>query len=197
MILGIDFSLNGTGLSIIDSTFNLLDWKVFTVDHKLAEMDSNIILIPSKNTQELKLDWVCETIKDYIQKVDFICLEQQIGLNFSWADGYGILKYFCRKLDKPYITAAPTAVKAFAGSGKADKIQMGYFLRKEYNLDFDFIGSISNNVVDATWLAIIGNIFQNIFVFNKPFENLCEKRLEILNKIAISNKYIEKPRKKK
>lgn len=196
MILGIDFSLNGTGLVILNSDFNIIDWKLFSLDKKLSETNSNILLIPELESQELKLDWVCETIKEYIQKVDFICLEQQIGLNFSWADGYALLKYFCRKINKPYITAAPTSVKAFAGSGKADKIQMGYFLRKEYSFDFDYIGNSANNIVDACWLAILGIIFKNKFILGKSVE-LTDKRIEILEKIAISNGYMHKSKRKK
>ena len=41
------------------------------------------------------------------------------------------------------------------GNGKR-KNMMAYYLRKDYGFDFDDIGKLANNIVDATWMAIIG-----------------------------------------
>ena len=78
----------------------------------------------------------------------------------GWVCYYKIL----RKKNLPYITLAPTSLKKYAGTGKADKVQMSYFLRKEYNIDFDFLGDVANNIVDACWLAIVGTEFYKKYI---------------------------------
>ena len=33
---------------------------------------------------------------------------------------------------------------------------MDFFLKKDYGFDFDEIGKLANNIVDASWMAILG-----------------------------------------
>ena len=95
-VLGIDFSLNGTGLFFIDEN-NQTKFILFSKDKKLSSLESCVIL-PNILIQEDRLDWVVEKIRDIIinEDVSFICMEDHIGRYFNWMDGYGILKKFIR-----------------------------------------------------------------------------------------------------
>ena len=162
-ILGIDFSLNGTGLSIFDSK-NILFKKVFTSVKKNYDLDKeNFILIPKFDNPEQKLDWVCHEIIN-CTSYDFVVMEDHIGSYYNWMDGYGIIKHYLRKNNKPYIMVPPTQLKRYAGSGKADKDAMTELLKNEYKIDLDYIGKLANNIVDATWLSIIGRDYYNRFL---------------------------------
>lgn len=180
-ILGIDYSLNGTGLSIYNGkevTFK----KVFTSIKKNKEKDKEtFILSPKFNNTEEKIDWVCKTIvncTDY----DFVCMEDHIGRYFNWMDGYGIIKYLLRERNVPYLMISPTQLKKYAGSGKADKTQMSYFLRQEYNIDLDYIGDLANNIVDATWLAIVGYKFYDKYILENKIKE-SKERTKILESL--------------
>lgn len=154
-VLGIDYSLNGTGLSVYDGE-NVIYKKVFTVSKKHETEDpENFIYVPKMDNQMEKIDAVCPIIIDCTD-YDYVCMEDHIGRYYNWMDGYGIIKYLLRQNKKPYIMASPTMIKKYAGNGKADKNMMSFFLKKDYNFDFDYIGKLANNIVDATWMAIMG-----------------------------------------
>lgn len=181
-VLGIDYSLNGTGLSIYDGkqvTFK----KVFTTVKKNYENDKEVfILSPKFKNKEDKIDWVCENIIN-CTKYDFVCMEDHIGSYYDWMDGYGIIKHYLRKNNIPYLMVSPTQLKKYAGSGKADKSQMSYFLKQDYQIDLDYIGDLANNIVDATWLSIVGLNFYKSFV-NKEDVTINQERLKILQKLV-------------
>ena len=180
-VLGIDYSLNGTGLSVFDGN-QVLFKKVFTNVKKNYESNKEIfILLSSFDNQEQKIDYVCETIincTDY----DFVCMEDHIGSYYNWMDGYAIIKHLLRKNNKKYLCVAPSQLKKYAGSGKADKTQMSYYLRQDYKLDFDYLGDSANNIVDATWLAILGYSFYDKYLDNKNIK-LSKERMDILKKL--------------
>lgn len=179
-ILGIDYSLNGTGLSIFKDK-KILFKKVFTLAPKVYDENPDVfILIPKFGTTEEKIDWVCNHIincTDY----DMVCMEDHIGSYYNWMDGYAILKHYLRKNNKPYLCIAPSQLKKYAGTGKADKTQMAYFLRKEYKLDFDFLGNSANNLVDATWLSIVGNAFYDKIIKHKKIKINEDRNLILQN----------------
>lgn len=154
-ILGVDFSLNGTGLAVLEEC-SLIDKYVFSL--KKSDL-KEVITIPKFEEQSDKLDWVCKKILDVAKTSDFICMEEHTGSYYSWMDGYAILKHLFRENGIPYITISPTSLKKFVVSGKADKNQMAYYLRQEFNLDFDFLGESADNIVDATWLAFVGECY--------------------------------------
>ena len=162
-VLGIDFSLNGTGLSLFDGK-EVIFKKVFTSIKKNYEEDKEtFILSPKFNTTGEKLDWVSEQIvncTDY----DFVLMEDHIGSYYDWMDGYGIIKHLLRQKSKPYVMASPTMVKKYAGNGKADKEMMSFFLKNDYSIDLDYIGKLANNIVDATWMAIMGYSYYKIYI---------------------------------
>ena len=177
-VLGIDYSLNGTGLSVYDGSAIVFK-KVFTKIKKLFNQDKeNFILLPNMNTVEEKIDWVVDQIincTDY----DFVCMEDHIGSYFNWMDGYGILKYLLRRKNIPYIMISPTQLKKYAGTGKADKEMMSTLLKQNYGFDLDYIGKLANNIVDATWLSIVGYDYYNLFIKKTPTQS-DKTRVEIL-----------------
>lgn len=180
-ILGIDYSLNGTGLSIYNGT-NIIFKKVFTDVKKNYESDKNtFILSPKFSNYEEKIDWVVDQIIN-CSKYDFVCMEDHIGSYYNWMDGYGIIKHYLRKNKTPYLMISPTQLKKYAGSGKADKDKMSYYLKLQYNFDFDYIGKLANNIVDASWLAIVGYNYYEKFVRNKKIK-VSPERLQILYKL--------------
>lgn len=180
-VLGIDYSLNGTGLSVFDGN-QVLFKKVFTNVKKNYESNKDIfIFLPTFNNQESKIDYVCDTIINCFD-YDFVCMEDHIGSYYNWMDGYAIIKHLLRKNDKKYLCVAPSQLKKYAGSGKADKTQMSYYLRQFYNLDFDYLGDSANNIVDATWLAILGSDFYNRYIQETDIR-LTKERTDILKKL--------------
>lgn len=185
-VLGIDYSLNGTGLSVYDGD-SITCKKVFTNAKNINEVYKDIFIqIPKFEKMYEKLDWVCKTIID-TNEYDFVCMEDHIGKYYDWMDGYAILKHYLRLKDIPYICVAPAQLKKYAGSGKADKTQMSYYLRAEYNFDLDYLGDSANNIVDATWLAILGFNYFKKYKSNKSIK-VSKERSEILIKIAQKQK---------
>lgn len=160
-VLGIDFSLNGTGLAVFDGkeiTFK----KVFSTVKKHDGLEE-YIYVPKMDSQMEKIDIVAPLIVDCTD-YDYVCMEDHIGRYFNWMDGYGVIKYLLRRKNKPYVMVSPTMVKKYAGDGKADKKLMDYFLKKDYGFDFDYIGSLANNIVDASWMAILGYKYHTIML---------------------------------
>lgn len=179
-VLGIDYSLNGTGLSIYNN--EIVFKKVFTSTKKHFEQNEEVfILSPKFETMEQKLDWVCNTIIN-CTCYDFVCMEDHIGSYYNWMDGYAIIKHYLRKINIPYICISPTQLKKYAGTGSATKQTMSELLFKEYNIDLDYLGPSANNIVDATWLSIVGLAYYDKFIENKDI-SLTTERLQILTKL--------------
>ena len=128
-----------------------------------------------------KIDWVVEQIIN-CSTYDFVCMEDHIGSYYDWMDGYGIIKHYLRKNNTPYVMVSPTMVKKYAGSGKADKDMMSYYLKLDYDFDLDYIGKMANNIVDATWMAIIGYNFHKLFLEKRKIL-LSQPRMVILEKL--------------
>lgn len=189
-VLGIDYSLNGTGLSVYDGK-DIIFKKVFTVTKKHQDENPDIfIYVPKMEDTMAKIDIVCEKIvncTDY----NFVCMEDHIGRYYNWMDGYGVCKHLLRKANKPYLMASPTMIKKYAGNGKADKNMMSYFLQKDYGFDFDYIGKLANNIVDASWMAILGYNFYKIHVEKNKKVWDTPARTKILKTLASKNKFEE------
>lgn len=188
-ILGVDFSLNGTGLAVYTGDdFSVTDVNVFS---KKKSENTKIITIPNITEQADRLDWVCEKIKSKLNNINFICMEDHIGSYYNWMDGYAILKHTFRSMGIPYIAVTPSALKKFVISGKADKNQMAYQLRQEFNLDFDFLGECADNIVDASWLAILGAFYYRRYHLNDKI-TLTKERSATLEQIlkGKNNKWV-------
>lgn len=155
-VLGIDFSLNGTGLVLFDGK-DIITKKCFTTIKKNEKDYPDIfIYVPKMDNTMEKISIVVEKIIEIAKDTDFILVEDHIGRYYNWMDGYGILKYLLFKNNLNYIMASPTMIKKYAGNGKADKNMMSYFLKLDYGFDFDYLGNLANNIVDASWMAILG-----------------------------------------
>ena len=160
-VLGIDFSLNGTGLALYDGK-NIIFKKVFTTVKKDEEKDPEVfIFIPKTKDTMGKIDEVAQIVVDCTD-YDYVCMEDHIGRYYNWMDGYGVVKYLLRQQKTKYIMASPTMIKKYAGNGKADKNMMSYYLKKDYGFDFDHYGKMANNLVDASWMAIMGYRYLNM-----------------------------------
>lgn len=178
-VLGVDFSLNGTGLAVYEENYGIESVNVYS----LKDLNfSEAITMPKFSEQADKLDWLCADILERAQGIDFICMEEHIGSYYSWMDGYAILKHLFRKNSIPYITVAPASLKRFVIGGKADKNQMSYMLRKEFNKDFDYLGECADNIVDASWLAIVGTNYYRRYILGHKF-NLSGTKSDVLEKI--------------
>lgn len=187
-VLGIDYSLNGTGLAVYDGE-NIIFKKVFTVVKKNEDENPDIfIYVPKMEDTMAKIDIVCEKIVE-CTNYDFVCMEDHIGRYFNWMDGYGVCKYLLRKLGKPYLMASPTTIKKYAGNGKADKNMMSFFLKQDYGFDFDDIGKLANNIVDASWMAILGYKFYKIEVEKNGYDT--PARTKIIKTLGKKNKFEE------
>lgn len=180
-VLGIDYSLNGTGLSIYDGN-NIIFKKVFTMVKKNVEEDPNtFIYVPKMEDTMAKIDIVADLIINCSKQYNFVCMEDHIGRYYNWMDGYGVIKYLLRQHKKEYIMVSPTAIKKYAGNGKADKNMMSFFLRNDYNFDFDYIGKLANNIVDASWMAILGYNYKKVCVQKTGYDT--PQRTKILQDV--------------
>ncbi len=192
-VLGIDFSLNGTGLSVYNGS-GIVFKKAFTTIKKNFEKDPDtFILIPKFESMEEKLDWVCmEIIAN--SNYDFVCMEDHIGSYYNWMDGYGIIRHYLRKQNTSHLMISPTALKKFAGCGKADKDKMSEFLKMYYKIDLDYIGKLANNVVDASWLAIVGYIFYVLYIDKNNTDKKVNKSITVERQFileTLNKKYLK------
>lgn len=187
-VLGIDFSLNGTGLSLYDGKDVLLK-KMFTVTKKHETEDpENFIFVPKMDNPMEKIDIVAKKIAEIAKKADFCLMEDHIGTYYNWMDGYGVVKYLLRQQNSKYVMASPTMIKKYAGNGSANKDMMSYFLKNDYGFDFDNLGKLANNIVDATWMAIIGYKYYKIFIEKDKSVLDSTNRMKILKTLASKNK---------
>lgn len=178
-ILGIDYSLNGTGLSIYNGK-EVIFKKVFTsIKKNYDQNNTDFILSPKFNNTYDKIDWVVDQIIN-CSNYDFVCMEDHIGCYYDWMDGYAIIKHYLRKNSVPYIMISPTMLKKYAGNGKATKDDMIFMLKNQYKFDFDYIGPLANNIVDATWLAIVGYKYYKKFIQKQEIQERQDIELILL-----------------
>lgn len=183
-VLGIDYSLNGTGLALYDGK-EIIFKKVFSMVQKHDGLEE-YIYVPKMEDTMAKIDIVAHNIincTDY----DYVLMEDHIGRYYNWMDGYGIIKYLLRQNNKPYIMASPTMIKKYAGNGGADKKLMDYYLKRDYDFDFSYIGKLANNIVDASWMAIMGWKLHKIYIEKEKGVTDTPLRLKILDTLAKKN----------
>lgn len=182
-VLGIDFSLNGSGLALYNGK-NIIMKKVFTTVKKHEDKDPEVfIFVPKTKDTMNKIDTVAEIIAKEALKADYVLMEDHIGRYYNWMDGYGVIKHLLRKQETPYLMASPTMIKKYAGNGKADKDMMSYFLKNDYGFDFDYLGKLSNNIVDASWMAILGYKYYKIFIEKDDKITDTPSRMKILKSL--------------
>ena len=187
-VLGIDYSLNGTGLSLYDGK-DVIFKKVFSTVQKHDGLEE-YIYVPKMEDTMAKIDIVSEAIVNCTE-YDFVLMEDHIGRYYNWMDGYGVIKHLLRKKGVQYLMASPTTIKKYAGNGSADKKLMDYYLQKDYGFDFNYIGKLANNIVDATWMAIMGWNFYKIFVEKNKSIGVSPNRTKILKTLYSKNNKFE------
>lgn len=187
-VLGIDYSLNGTGLAVFDGE-NIVLKKVFTTTQRDEEKDpETFIYVPKMKDTMAKIDIVAEKIVSFTDDIDYVCMEDHIGRYYNWMDGYGVVKYLLRQKHVEHVMASPTMIKKYAGNGKADKNMMSFFLKNDYNFDFDYIGKLANNIVDASWMAILGFQYHKIHIEKDKSVYDTPARYKILKTLADKEK---------
>ena len=87
--------------------------------------------------------------------------------------------------------ASPTMIKKYAGNGKADKNMMSFFLKNDYGFDLDYLGKLANNIVDASWMAILGYKYYKIHIEKIKTEHDTPARTKILKTLYDKQKKIK------
>ena len=187
-VLGIDYSLNGTGLAVFDGK-EIVMKKVFTTAKKDEDNNPEVfIFVPKMKDTMGKIDIVAEKIVSFTDDIDYICMEDHIGRYYNWMDGYGVIKHLLRKKGKEHLMASPTMIKKYAGNGKADKNMMSFFLKNDYGFDLDYLGKLANNIVDASWMAILGYQYYQIHINKNKKVHDTPARTKILKSLYDKNK---------
>lgn len=199
-IIGIDYSLNGTAVYEKDTASKDENYMYFTNDKKTT--DTNSIYIDEKLSQPEKIDIIIKFLQEnyFNQKnIDLVVLEAAaLSKNYEWQEAYGIIKHKLRLAGIKYITIVPTSLKLYAtGSGRADKTQMSYHLRQQTGLDFDYLGDIANNIVDAAWLINLGENYLECATNPKQIQLLPDyQQSTIENLLGLKPKKVKTKKKK-
>ena len=140
-VMGIDLSLNNTGLAYADG-----EAEVFSPEHN--------------NSTNAGMDRLCE-IRDHLVKATFDDLDLVVieGLAFDAHDTYrwsaqlaGIVRAAMFDLGVPFVLCPPGTLKKYAtGNGNAGKDQVTNACQKRLGYD-----GYNNDEADALWLRAIG-----------------------------------------
>lgn len=139
-ILGIDASLTGTGLAIIQNNRLI----TATLKNKLKGVERLLFII----------DEITQVILTY--KPDIIMLENYAFARANQAHQIGelggLIRCLCSSVDGDFYTVAPQALKKYlTGKGNTKKELMGKEIFKRHQIDLD-----SGDEVDAAVLALVG-----------------------------------------
>jgi len=199
IIAGVDLSLRGTGIFINNLDINKTYFYYFTKNPR--DINPQSFFIPEKLEQEKTIDKVIFSLKEILRnhRISKVCIEAPIGsAYYEWMDLYGIFKYILRVQGIECIKLAPAALKKYAtGSGGAKKPQMGYALRQEFGLDFDYLGEEANNVVDAAWCCDVMKNYVSVQDEYISIASLPEQKQDLIAILTGLKVKPKKPRKKK
>lgn len=143
--LGIDLSLTGTGLVLLEHRTRVIARKVFGTD---AEQD---LMARCSEVASEVLQWI------EVGKPDVICVEDYAitpnGGNVIKLVSLGaVIRYFFRQKGISYYTVPPNTLKMFAtGKGNAGKEQVMMHVYKKWTFE-----AVDNNEADAYVLAKMG-----------------------------------------
>lgn len=166
-VLGIDLSLNATGLAMIsiDESFPpLLEFgKKFTVHHfGNGDAYQGCLAVPAKDSGTLeRWESMLSPIMAYAQHAHQVQIEgYSFASNMQYARALtefgGIVRYHLRKIGHVPIEVAPTSLKKFVtGSGRAEKADMLYAVAVNFGVQLT-----DHNMADAFGLAKIGVALQ-------------------------------------
>lgn len=131
-IMGIDQSINSTGICIDDDSrlqYHLIVPKLTKKQKQLNDLKTNVLLhVYNKTTLDLNLKEICSIIESIIlnTRPDLISMENiSFGSNGRVIDLAKLVGYIlatCDKYNIPHIETPPTTIKKFAvGNGQAKK----------------------------------------------------------------------------
>lgn len=176
MFLGIDASLTGTGLALINDEYKIEKTLKLTVPHKDTERLfhlENLLLPFIEDSGKIKL--ICIEGPSYQSKEHTLF---QLG---EWA---GIIKLNLFKLGIDILIAAPSQIKKYI-SGKFEKASKKELvildIYKYYNEEIR-----DNDIADAYVASRIARDYYKCFVENIQDDNLKKSQIEVLKKIRDS-----------
>ena len=177
--LGIDPSLSGSGLLIIEDDYTLLSKDKFSTPVKGVERLYHL---------ELKL----QEYLDVHSNIEFVCIEgpalRETGRIFDLGQWAGILYLTLYKISIPFIIVAPLQLKKYVsliGKNKGKNVVM-LDIYKYFNIEIR-----DDDLADAYVLARIAHDYHKMFV-QKQILNLKKARMEVLNKLYETNTKIKK-----
>lgn len=159
--LGIDQSLNGTGLCVLEE------------DGAVSRL---ITVNPGKLRDAARLDFVVEVMRPYLSSVAYAAFEGysygSVSQHFSLGEMGGVLRLAVWKAEIPYVEVAPASLKKFAtGVAHAPKDMMIAAAKKAGAKPED------DNQADAYFLACVA---RNMLQLRMP---LMRASIEVLHQL--------------
>jgi Holliday junction resolvasome RuvABC endonuclease subunit len=175
MYLGLDLSLDGTGLVIIDDDYKI---KVIELLHVEARETERLLFLEEE---------FLRIIDPYKNKIKLTAYETPAfradGQQFSMGEWAGLVKLNLFKLGINVLKVAPTQLKKYViGVGRGDKSVIILDVYKNFGVEIR-----QNDQADAYVVARIAHDFDFIFNQNKQLE-LTKPQIEVINKMILTTK---------
>jgi len=203
LYLGLDPSLNGYGMVVLDGAGKLVDYKLIHSGHKLTKKLMKDVA-EDEHLEKIDLDeckksslidahrltafevFISEVYEEY-PNICGVAIEGyshgSVGRVFQLGEIGGITRVAAYKRGITFIEVPPTTLKKFAtGKGNADKIQIAFAMNKGYGIDFSGYTK-SDNLFDAYALARFAYLFFALEDMNQDDIDLISKsELDSVNK---------------
>ena len=173
MYLGLDLSLTGTGISLLEENYVIV---------KQAELSTKNFGAERLFHLELKF---LEFLENYKTDIKFCIIEgaayRAEGKIYELGQWAGIVQLNLFKLGIPFMEVAPLAVKKYIHGKGEDRGKNIVILDiyKNYGLTIE-----NNNIADAYLISRIAYDFYNIFLIKKAKDlDLKKYQTEVLNKL--------------
>lgn len=148
MILGLDISLNGTGVVVLDMAGDIC--LKSTIVPKNIGLDRMELI-------DRRIDSLILTYSPTLVVLEGYAFSMNMTGNSERKELTGILKYKFHKSKIPVVIVSPMSLKKFiTGSGKGDKNKIMLAAYKKWAIEFD-----DDNQTDAYGLARIGLAIKN------------------------------------
>lgn len=173
MYLGLDLSLTGTGLVIIDDDYKI---QVIELLHIEAREVERLLFLEEE---------FLNIIKPYADKIDLMAFETPAyradGQQFSLGEWAGLVKLNLFKMGIKMLKVAPTQLKKYVtGVGKGEKGVIILDVYKNFGEEIR-----QNDQADAYVVARIAHDFDFIFNKNKKID-LTKAQTEVINKLILT-----------
>jgi len=176
--VGLDLSLTGSGLTIIDEVYQIVNQVKLSVPQKGAE---RLFFLKSK---------FLEFVAPYIQQIKLCCIEgaayHETGRIYELGQWSGIVLLDLFEKGLPVISAAPLQLKKYAcGEGKNQKKSLVVLdVYKNFGVEIR-----DEDLADSYVLARIAHDYHTLFIEggNELLPNIKKYQLDVLNKIHETN----------